>query len=125
MFPAPVCGTDDNHEWPPVLRDKLRNPFSRALSYSRKTLLGCLELANCHGLIVPYSVLSVQNFWCWWRLRCGSSDESSKKLRSTHNPRLDLFHRFAQGGITEVALGDLEECGAGPAGLEELEIFDG
>ena len=39
--------------------------------------------------------------------------------------RLDLFHGFAQGGVTEVALGDLEEAGAGPAGLEECEVFEG
>lgn len=38
---------------------------------------------------------------------------------SPHNPRLDLFHGIAQGSVAEVALGDLEEAGTGPAGLEE------
>ena len=44
---------------------------------------------------------------------------------SPHNPRLDLFHGFAEGGVAEVALGDLEEAGAGPAGLEKGEVFEG
>lgn len=48
-----------------------------------------------------------------------------KKLRSPHDPGLDLFHRFAQGGITKVALGDLKEAGAWPAGLEKFEVCEG
>jgi len=44
---------------------------------------------------------------------------------SPHDPRLDLFHGFAQGSVAEVALRDLEEAGAGPAGLEECEVFEG
>ena len=44
---------------------------------------------------------------------------------SPQNPRLDLFHSFAKGGVAEVALGDLEKTGAGPAGLEECEVFEG
>ncbi len=44
--------------------------------------------------------------------------------RLPDNPRLDLFHGLAEGGVAEVALGDLQEAGAGPAGLEELEIFE-
>ena len=44
---------------------------------------------------------------------------------SPHDPRLDLFHGFAEGGVAEVALGDLEEAGARPAGLEECEVLDG
>ncbi len=44
---------------------------------------------------------------------------------SPDNPRLDLFHGIAQGSVAEVALGDLEEAGTGPAGLEECEVFEG
>ena len=44
---------------------------------------------------------------------------------SPHNPRLDLFHGFAQGGVAKVALGDLVETGARPAGLEERKVFEG
>jgi len=62
MFPAPVFGADDHNERLPVLRYKLGNPFRRILGHGRKTLLGCLELTNCHNTKkVRHSVLSVQN----------------------------------------------------------------
>jgi hypothetical protein len=62
MFPAPVGGDDNHHERLAMFGHKLGNPFCRIVGHSRKTLLGCLELAGVHGGTVLYSVLSVQNF---------------------------------------------------------------
>lgn len=62
MFTAPVFGANDHNERLPVFRYKLGNPFRRILGHGRKTLLGCLELTNCHNTKkVRHSVLSVQN----------------------------------------------------------------
>jgi hypothetical protein len=40
---------------------------------------------------------------------CAAPRRKNLHTASPHNPRLDLFHGFAEGGVAEVALGDLEE----------------
>ena len=47
------------------------------------------------------------------RLRSVCAAPRRKNLHnpSSHNPRLDFFHGFAQCGVAEVAFGDLEEDG--------------
>ena len=47
------------------------------------------------------------------------------RYQSPDNPRFDLFHGFAEGGVAKVALWDLKEAGAEPAGLKKFDVFEG
>lgn len=76
-------------------------------------------------LLCPILCCLSRNFDAGGACAADSAPSYSKKLRSPHDPGLDLFHRFAQGGITKVALGDLKEAGAWPAGLEKFEVCEG
>lgn len=52
-------------------------------------------------------------------------EERPSRYLSPHNPRFDIFHGLAKGGVAKVALRDLKEAGTEPAGLKKFDIFEG